>query len=86
MSIRTKRNTQEKININLKQTNMSSEKFIEHVKESNPGVDIDKLFNIFESSIKEIQLIPGRNMVLPLDCDMNKAIIAKVVSQYLGIR
>jgi hypothetical protein len=62
---------------------MSKEAFLKHVKERNPNIDINKLFSIFESVIKEVQLIPGQSLVLPLDCDMNKAILAKTLSKYI---
>jgi len=62
---------------------MSKEAFLKYVKERNSNIDIDKLFSIFESNIKEVQLIPGRNLVLPLDCDLNKAILARTISKYL---
>lgn len=62
---------------------MSKESFLKHVKGKNPNIDIDKLFDIFESKLKEIQIIPGNDLVLPIGCDLNKALVASVISEYI---
>ena len=63
--------------------------FVEHLKVKNPNIDVDKLFVIFEEQLESIAPSGGpdnpgiRDKAFKLDCDLNKALIAKVVSEYL---
>jgi hypothetical protein len=61
-----------------------SEGFIQHLKDKNQGVDIDKLLQIFDKAISDVQASQGLDEIkLPLSCDLNKAILASVVGEYL---
>lgn len=67
-----------------------NQKFVEHLKEKYPEVDIDLLLTIFNEQIDEVKKnIPEdapedkKEIRLPLGCDMNKAILAKTISDYL---
>jgi len=63
---------------------MSKEIFINAMKKENPELNIDKLFDIFDRKIKEIINVNGEGAVkLPLHCDLNKALVASVLSEYL---
>lgn len=63
--------------------------FVEHLKVKNPNIDVDKLFVIFEKQLESIAPSVGpdnpgiRDRTFKLDCDLNKALIAKVVSEYI---
>jgi hypothetical protein len=76
------RSTQE--NLNIKQRQMSDSRFNKQLKEKNPEVNIDKMFEIFNERFKEIKKIQGtEDLRLPLDCDLNKALIASIINDYL---
>ena len=63
---------------------MSDSPFKKMLKEKNPEVNIDKMLLIFDEKIKEVQVSQGLEEIrLPLSCDLNKAIIASVISEYL---
>ena len=63
---------------------MSDSPFKKMLKEKNPEVNIDKMFEIFDVKIKEVQASHGLEEIrLPLGCDLNKAIIASIISEYL---
>ena len=63
---------------------MSDSPFKKMLKEKNPEVNIDKMLQIFDEKIKEVQVSQGLEEIrLPLSCDLNKAIIASVISEYL---
>ena len=72
-------------------TNMEeNKKFVSHLKERYPELDVDKLLFIFNEQIEEVKKnIPEnapedlKEIRLPLSCDMNKAILAKTISDYL---
>jgi hypothetical protein len=82
MCIVIKRSTQENPNINP--NTMSDSPFKKMLKEKNPEVNIDKMLQIFDEKIKEVQVSQGLEEIrLPLSCDLNKAIIASVISEYL---
>ena len=82
MCIVIERSTQE--NLNIKQKAMSDSPFKKMLKEKNPEVNIDKMLLIFDEKIKEVQVSQGLEEIrLPLGCDLNKAIIASVISEYL---
>jgi hypothetical protein len=71
-------------NQNIKQSQMSDSQFVKQLKVKNPEVNIDKMLEIFNGKITEIQKIQGtEDLRLPLDCDLNKAVIASVISEYL---
>jgi hypothetical protein len=71
-------------NLNIKQNQMSDSPFKKMLKEKNPEVNIDKMLLIFDEKIKEVQVSQGLEEIrLPLSCDLNKAIIASVISEYL---
>jgi hypothetical protein len=76
------RSTQENLNIKLKA--MSDSRFVKMLKGKHPEVNVDKMLEIFNEKITEIQKIQGtEDLRLPLDCDLNKAVIASVISEYL---
>jgi hypothetical protein len=76
------RSIQENLNIKLKA--MSDSRFVKMLKGKHPEVNVDKLLEIFNVKITEIQKIQGtEDLRLPLDCDLNKAVIASVISEYL---
>jgi len=82
MCIVIERSIQENLNIKLKA--MSDSRFVNMLKGKHPGVNVDKLLEIFNEKITEIQKIQGtEDLRLPLDCDLNKAVIASVISEYL---
>lgn len=65
-------------------------KFVGHLKEKYPELDVDKLLSIFNEQLDEVKKnIPEdateaqKEIRLPLGCDMNKAILAKTISEYL---
>ena len=63
---------------------MSDSPFKKMLKEKNPEVNIDKMLLIFDEKIKEVQVSQGLEEIrLPLGCDLNKAIIASIISEYL---
>ena len=63
---------------------MSDSRFVKMLKGKHPEVNVDKLLEIFNVKITEIQKIQGtEDLRLPLDCDLNKAVIASVISEYL---
>ena len=63
---------------------MSDSRFVNMLKGKHPEVNVDKLLEIFNEKITEIQKIQGtEDLRLPLDCDLNKAVIASVISEYL---
>jgi hypothetical protein len=76
------RSTQE--NLNIKQRQMSDSRFNKQLKEKNPEVNIDKMLEIFNERFKEIKKIQGtEDLRLSLDCDLNKALIASIINDYL---
>jgi hypothetical protein len=82
MCIVIERSTQENPNIN--QRPMSESVFNKMLKEKNPEVNIDKMFEIFNEKFKEIKKIQGtEDLRLPLDCALNKALIASIINEYL---
>jgi hypothetical protein len=82
MCIVIERSIQENLNIKLKA--MSDSRFVKMLKGKHPEVNVDKLLEIFNAKITEIQKIQGtEDLRLPLDCDLNKAVIASVISEYL---
>jgi cobalamin biosynthesis protein CobT len=69
---------------------MSQDTFESRIKEKYPELDIDRLFSIFEGQLNDVRKnIPEtateeqKQIRLPLGCDMNKAIMAKTISEYL---
>jgi hypothetical protein len=71
-------------NLNIRQSQMSDSPFKKMLKEKNPEVNIDKMLLIFDEKIKEVQVSQGLEEIrLPLGCDLNKAIIASIISEYL---
>ena len=82
MCIVIERSIQENLNIKLKA--MSDTPFVKMLKGKNPEVNVDKMLNIFNENFKEIKKIQGtEDLRLPLDCDLNKALIASIISDYL---
>jgi hypothetical protein len=58
--------------------------FEEHLKGKYPELDIKVLVDIFDKNIAEVQASRGLEEIrLPLGCDLNKAIFAAVLSEYL---
>lgn len=63
---------------------MSEDKFVTRLKEKNPDFDVDKMLRIFDERIADIQASQGLDEIrLPLDCDLNKALIASIISELL---
>ncbi len=63
---------------------MSDSPFNKMLKAKNPEVNIDKMFQIFNERFTEIKKIQGtEDLRLPLDCDLNKALIASIINDYL---
>lgn len=63
---------------------MSDSRFNKQLKEKNPEVNIDKMLEIFNERFKEIKKIQGtEDLRLSLDCDLNKALIASIINDYL---
>ena len=63
---------------------MSDSQFNKQLKAKNPEVNIDKMLDIFNEKYSEIKKIQGtEGLRLPLDCDLNKALIASIISDYL---
>jgi hypothetical protein len=47
-------------------------------------VNVDKMLQIFDENFKEIKKIQGtEDLRLPLDCDLNKALVASIINDYL---
>ena len=82
MCIVIERSTPE--NLNIKPNQMSDSPFNKQLKGKNPEVNIDKMFEIFNEKFKEIKKIQGtEDLRLPLDCDLNKALISSIINEYL---
>jgi hypothetical protein len=82
MCIVIERSTQE--NLNIKPNQMSDSPFNKMLKTKNPEVNIDKMLDIFNKKHTEIQASQGLEEIrLPLGCDLNKALIASIISEYL---
>lgn len=63
---------------------MSDSPFNKMLKAKNPEVNIDKMLDIFNKKHAEIQASQGLEEIrLPLGCDLNKAMIASIISEYL---
>jgi hypothetical protein len=76
------RSTQE--NLNIKPNQMSDSPFNKMLKKKHPELGVDKMLQIFDERFAEIKKIQGtEDLRLPLDCDLNKAVIASVISEYL---
>ena len=59
--------------------------FKKHMKVKYPDVDVDKAISIFEDNFSQIKvgiLEDNPKVILPLDCDMNKNIFIKTLSEY----
>jgi hypothetical protein len=71
-------------NPNINQRPMSDSPFNKMLKGKNPGVNVDKMLQIFDENFKEIKKIQGtEDLRLPLDCDLNKALVASIINDYL---
>ena len=71
-------------NPNIRQRQMSDSPFNKQLKGKNPGVNVDKMLQIFDENFKEIKKIQGtEDLRLPLDCDLNKALVASIINDYL---
>jgi hypothetical protein len=82
MCIVIERSIQENPNIN--QRPMSDSPFNKMLKAKNPEVNVDKMLDIFNEKFKEIKKIQGtEDLRLPLDCDLNKALISSIINEYL---
>jgi hypothetical protein len=82
MCIVIERSIQENLNIN--QRPMSDTPFNKMLKAKNPEVNVDKMLDIFNEKIADIQVSQGLEEIrLPLSCDLNKALIASIISDYL---
>ena len=63
---------------------MSDSPFNKMLKKKHPELDVDKILQIFNEKFKEIKKIQGtEDLRLPLDCDLNKALIASIINEYL---
>ena len=63
---------------------MSDSPFNKLLKGKNPEVNVDKMLQIFDENFKEIKKIQGtEDLRLPLDCDLNKALVASIINDYL---
>ena len=63
---------------------MSDSPFNKMLKAKNPEVNVDKMLDIFNEKFKEIKKIQGtEDLRLPLDCDLNKALISSIINEYL---
>ena len=63
---------------------MSDSTFNKMLKKKHPELGVDKMLLIFDENFKEIKKIQGtEGLRLPLDCDLNKALIASIISDYL---
>ncbi len=63
-----------------------SDKFEKHLQFNNPEINVSLMLEIFEDKIGQIQKPQGtEGMKFPLECDLNKAIFAAVLSEYLKI-
>ena len=82
MCIVTRKSTLE--NPNIRQRQMSDSPFNKMLKAKNPEVNIDKMLDIFNKKHADIQVSQGLEEIrLPLGCDLNKAMIASIISDYL---
>ena len=82
MCIVIERSIQGNPNINQKQ--MSDSPFNKMLKKKHPELGVDKMLLIFDENFKEIKKIQGtEDLRLPLDCDLNKALIASIIDEFL---
>ena len=82
MCIVIERSTPE--NLNIKPNQMSDSPFNKMLKKKHPELGVDKMLQIFDENFKEIKKIQGtEDLRLPLDCDLNKALIASIINDYL---
>ena len=82
MCIVIERSIQGNPNINQKQ--MSDSPFNKMLKKKHPELGVDKMLQIFDEKFAEIKKIQGtEDLRLPLDCDLNKALLASIINEYL---
>lgn len=65
-----------------------STKFVDHMAKKYANLDVKKIIELVDNNILDMQThIENLNkqIVLPLNCDLNKNMIIKVISEYLEI-
>jgi hypothetical protein len=66
-----------------------SKQHAEHIQSKYPNLDITKLFNLFDEEIQRVQINPDNPeldvLTLTIGCDLNRAIMAKVLNDYIKI-
>lgn len=63
------------------------EKFKDYIKGKYTNLDTDRILSLIDQNVKQIQ--PNlnnttRGCVVPIDCDLNKNLIVKIISEYLN--
>ena len=60
---------------------------IEHLNKKHPGVDVEKLFGIFEKQLEKVQVgafETNHTLTFPLGCDLNKTILTCIIDEYIN--
>lgn len=71
-------------NPNIRQKQMSDSPFNKMLKKKHPELGVDKMLQIFDEKFAEIEKIQGtEDLRLPLDCDLNKALLASIIDEFL---
>lgn len=60
--------------------------FKAYIKGKYPDLDTDKILSLIDQNVAEIKPNPAnteKGCVVPIDCDLNKHLIVKIISEYL---
>lgn len=61
-------------------------KFVEHMTKKYSNLNVEKILELVDKNILDIQTHrenPNKEVILPLNCDLNKNMIIKIISEYL---
>lgn len=68
--------------IGAKKKQMRSEKFIQHLKETHPEIDVDRLLEIYDKEMETIAAQAPKDYKVPLDCDLIVAVTFTTIKKY----
>jgi len=64
-----------------------AEEFKDYIKGKYPDLDTDRILSLIDQNVKQIRPNPNntdKGCVVPIDCDLNKHLIVKILSEYLN--
>lgn len=64
-------------------------RFVEHMTKKYSNLNVEKIIELVDRNILEIQTHrenPNKEIALPLNCDMNKNMIIKIISEYIEFK